>query len=290
VLYVVTVHYQSSKWIDIQIRQLRRTITVPFRTFAVLNEIDPAFDDRFDTVISAKGPHEGKLNLMAAEIMAVGHPDDILLFLDGDAFPIADPMPAIEQALAGSSLVAVRRDENWGDRQPHPSFCAVRLSEWERLHGDWSRGSVWLNNSGHRVTDVGGNLLASLERSGSTWTPLLRTNVWNPHPLWFGIYGGIVYHHGAGFRDPRSRVDREASDSTFGQGLPVVGRVARSVNLRRKRRTVDRLVRQSVSLSDDWYTRIQADPDFYRALMVPGGGIDAQSGTTGAGGTGQGRR
>jgi hypothetical protein len=285
VLYVVTVHYQSSKWIDIQVRQLRRTITVPFRTYAVLNEIDPAFADRFDTVISAKGPHEGKLNLMAAEIMAVGDPDDILLFLDGDAFPIADPMPTIERGLADTALVAVRRDENWGDRQPHPSFCAIRLSEWERLHGDWSRGSVWLNDSGHRVTDVGGNLLAALERSLSPWTPLLRTNVWNPHPLWFGLYGDIVYHHGAGFRDPRSRVDREASESTLGQGLPVVGRVARSVNLRRKRRAVDRLVRQSVTLSDDWFARIRSDPEFYRTLMVPGGRVEAPSGTAAAAGT-----
>ncbi len=268
-LYVATVHFQSPKWIDVQLDYLRRNISEPFRTVAVLNEIDPAFEARFDTVLKAKGPHEGKLNLIAAEIMSSGDPDDIILFLDGDAFPIADPMETIHRALADTSLVAVRRDENWGDRQPHPSFCAVRVSEWRRLQGDWSRGGIWVNNSGNRVTDVGGNLLAALERSGSRWTPLLRSNAWNPHPLWFGIYGDIVYHHGAGFRAPLSRLDKEASGYFGGKNFPVFGRVARTISNRRKQRTFEKVMRESTALSDDWFSRIQADPDFYQVLMTP---------------------
>jgi hypothetical protein len=271
VLYVATVHWRSSKWIDIQRRYLHRTITEPFRTFAVLNGIHPEFEARFDTVITAHGTHAGKLNLLAAEIGEVSRPDDILLFLDGDAFPIADPMPAINHALSDGSLLAVRRDENGGDCQPHPSFCAIRVSEWKRLHGDWSPGSVWLNNSGHTVTDVGANLLAALARSGSTWTPLLRSNAWNPHPLWFGIYGDLVYHHGAGFRQGRqTRADIEAAP-TFNQGesLPVVGRAAKMTNVLRSRRAVDREFQATKNLSNDWFRRIQTDPEFFRALMLP---------------------
>jgi hypothetical protein len=48
-----------------------------------------------------------------------------------------------------------------------------------------------------------------------------------------------------------------------------VGRAAKVINVRRKRRTVDRIMRQSVALSEEWYTRIQSDPEFYRALMDP---------------------
>jgi hypothetical protein len=33
--------------------------------------------------------------------------------------------------------------------------------------------------------------------------PLLRTNVWNPHPMLAAIYGGLFYHHGAGTRSSR---------------------------------------------------------------------------------------
>jgi hypothetical protein len=266
-LYVVTVHYQSDKWIDIQREYLHRNISEPFVTFAVLNEVDAKFESRFDAVFPGKGPHEGKLNLMAAEIAHTGKPDDIILFLDGDAFPIADPMPAIHEALSDHALLAVRRDENWGDRQPHPSFCAITVAEWQSLPGDWSRGGVWQNEAGHWVTDVGGNLLASLERSGRSWAPLLRSNTWNPHPLWFGVYGNVVYHHGAGFRDPRSRADREASAVHGGENLPLIGPLAKAVNVRRKRRTVDRIARESVALGDHWFKRIQADPDFFTALV-----------------------
>src|SRR5580658_8207411 len=231
VLYIATVHFKSPKWIDIQSQFLRRHITEPFRTFAVLNQIPSSWNSRFDTVIPAKGRHEAKLNLLAAEMSEVARPDDILLFVDGDAFPVADPMPTVYKALAESSLVAVRRNENWGDCQPHPSFCAIRVSEWERLHGDWSPGRTWLSDTGHTVTDPGANLLASLERTGSTWTPLLRSNTWNPHPLWFGIYGDIVYHHGAGFRAPRARADRGSTEIFHrGEGIPVVAVAARRVN------------------------------------------------------------
>jgi hypothetical protein len=270
VLYVATVHFNSPKWIDIQLGHLRRTISEPFQTFAVLNGIDPEFHGRFDRVIDAEGPHEGKLNLLAAEIGAVARPDDILIFLDGDAFPIADPMPTIHTALSETSLVAVRRDENSGDRPPHPCFCAVRLSEWERLHGDWSRGAVWSNANGKVVTDVGGNLLAALERTHSRWTPLLRTNKWDPHPLWFGIYGDVVYHHGAGFRPPKGRVERESMPVRHRGGrLPVIGVAIRVTNRYRIRRWDERRTRRSEEMSNDWYERIRSDPEFFQVLREP---------------------
>ena len=37
------------------------------------------------------------------------------MFLDGDAFPVVDPMPAINEALQRAPLVAARRAENGGD-------------------------------------------------------------------------------------------------------------------------------------------------------------------------------
>jgi hypothetical protein len=275
VLYIATVHFKSPKWIDIQSQFLHRHITEPFRTFAVLNEIPPSWNARFDTVIPAKGRHEAKLNLLAAEMSEVARPDDILLFVDGDAFPVADPMPTVYKALAESSLVAVRRNENWGDCQPHPSFCAIRVSEWQRLHGDWSPGRTWLSDTGHTVTDPGANLLAALERTGSTWTPLTRSNTWNPHPLWFGIYGDIVYHHGAGFRAPRARADRGSTEIFHrGEGVPVVAGAARLVNQLLKRRAVRRVIRESSKLSADWFARIRSDPEFFRPLIAPGGPPD----------------
>jgi hypothetical protein len=90
--------------------------------------------------------------------------------------------------------------------------------------------------------------------------------------LWFGVYGNdvygnIVYHHGAGFRDPVSRADKEASAIHGGEKLPLIGPLAKAVNVRRKHLTVERIARESVALGDDWFKRIQADPDFFTALV-----------------------
>ena len=127
-------------------------------------------------------------------------PDDMLVFIDGDAFPIAPMVPFLREQLDSYPLVAVRRDENNGDPQPHPSFCATTARFWLELPGDWRRGYKWKNRQGSRVTDVGGNMLGLLEEKGIDWYPLLRTNKVNPHPLQFGVYGDLIYHHGGGFR------------------------------------------------------------------------------------------
>src|ERR1700677_854341 len=111
VLYVATVHFRTPKWIDVQEGYLRRNIREPFKTFAVLDGIDEEYHSRFDRVVAAEGSHEGRLNLLAAEISVVADLDDVILFLDGDAFPVTDPMPTIRRALASTSLIAIRRNE-----------------------------------------------------------------------------------------------------------------------------------------------------------------------------------
>ncbi len=199
-LHVATVHHRSPRWIDIQLRYLRRHISTPFEVWTSLQGIDPSYGDRFEHVIDQAGGHAGKLNNLALEISYQAQDDDLLMFLDGDAFPIADPMPVIEQGLAEAGLVAVRRAENTGDEQPHPCFCVTTVRTWREIQGDWSMGHRWQVPDGRRPTDVGGNLLRALELAEVRWHPLLRTNQVRLDPLQFAIYGDIVYHHGAGFR------------------------------------------------------------------------------------------
>ena len=62
---------------------------------------------------------------------------------------------------------------------------------------------------GEDVTDVGANLYKQLIDRRIDWLPLLRSNKVNLHPLYFGIYGGAIYHHGAGFRESACRLDGE---------------------------------------------------------------------------------
>jgi hypothetical protein len=199
-LYVATVHYKSPRWIEIQGNHLREHLSVPYETWTSLEGIDPAYASAFDKVLDQRGPHAGKLNHLALEICHVAADDDLIMFLDGDAFPIADPMPVVMAGLEKAPLVAVRRAENVNEPQPHPSFCVTTVGTWRSLPGDWSLGPVWPAVKGKYVSDVGANLLRGLELSQTPWVQLLRTNGAELHPLFFAVYGDIVYHHGAGFR------------------------------------------------------------------------------------------
>ncbi len=199
-LHIATVHHMTPQWIEIQHRHLHENISVPYRTWTSLQGIDPSYSRYFDRVIDQAGAHAGKLNNLAAEISHEAADEDLIVFLDGDAFPIADPVPLITEALERAPLLAVRRAENGGDEQPHPCFCVTSVATWRRLHGDWSPGHRWTSTDGKHPTDVGGNLLRSLELTKTPWTDILRTNRVSLDPLFFAIYGGIIYHHGAGFR------------------------------------------------------------------------------------------
>jgi hypothetical protein len=268
-IHVATVHFGSAMWIDIQLAYLHRNLTEPFRTVTSLEGVPGDHEGKFDMVVPAIGAHAAKLNLLAGEIAASAAPGDLIMFLDGDAFPIADPMPLVRHALETTTLVAVRRDENEGELQPHPSFCVVRVADWEALHGDWSPGHCWTTRSGRVLTDVGGNLLRCLERSGADWTPILRSNRIDFHPLFFGVYGDIVYHQGGGFRSGFSRADRVNMPTPWAEGehlsrlRPIVQRVD-SLRLDRYRRRVEANTRPVV---EDMLGRIRKDEEFYRALI-----------------------
>ena len=154
------------------------------------------------------------------------------MFLDGDAFPIADPMPLIEEGLSRAPLVAVRRAENVGDPQPHPCFCVTSVGTWRSLPGDWSGGPTWPGARGIRVTDVGGTLLRQLELTETPWVQVLRSNRRNLDPLHFAVYGDVIYHHGAGFRTG----ELSGAHSDNGPApvrLPGMGPLNRLINRRR---------------------------------------------------------
>jgi len=211
VIYVCTVHHETEKWIAPQTRFLHKYLKSPSRVLACVPQVQarPQFHVEivFEPASRASQNHADKLNHLAGIAIAEGASDDVLVFLDGDAFPIAPLDSFLERQLAEFPLVAVQRLENDGDKQPHPSFAATTVGFWRDIAGDWSPGHCWLDSFGNSVTDTGGNLLARLDRDKIPWHPMRRTNRRNLHELWFGIYDDLVYHHGAGYRAPVSRFD-----------------------------------------------------------------------------------
>lgn len=210
-IHVCTVHWKTDRWIDPQLACLQRFVSAPYRLYSFFTGIPTTHRDRFFYARETEfWLHEAKLNILA-DIAWFNREtdDDWLVFLDGDAFPVAELTAWGEERLKRYPLLAVRRDENLGDIQPHPSFCLTTLRFWRELDGDWSKGFEWRIRDGRKRTDVGARLYEQLRDGGHDWYPLLRSNRADLHPLYFGIYDDVVYHHGAGFRRLFSTIDAD---------------------------------------------------------------------------------
>ena len=266
--HVITVHWYDDKWIEPQLRYLERFVP-EHRVYASLNGIDAKWNERFFYAADLPGKHTPKLNALAEIAREHAAPGDYFLFLDGDAFPIAPVTPDI---LDGFQLVAMRRDENLGQQQPHPAFAITPVDFWFEIGGDWRQGYTWTASNGEQITDGGGNLLGILTEKNIPWKPLLRSNTVDLDPLWFGIYGDVVYHHGAGFRPMTAqRVEgpgREAVRAATGKAIipesvPVLGRLERSLRYRLATRKQAQVLadyaKHSEELSDMVFTWIEQD-------------------------------
>jgi hypothetical protein len=264
-IHVATVHWETDQWIDVQLRKLAEHLARDHLVYAFLNEVPGDWRHRFFYASTEDiEEHPMKLNLLGDIISLRARADDLLLFIDGDAFPVA-PIDELAALLPSNPLIAVQRLENDGDRQPHPCFCLTTAGFWREIEGDWHRGHKWSNAYGNRITDVGGNLLEIMERERIPWLPLRRMNQINPHPVLFGVYGisetPFVYHHGAGFRDPITRFDLNAA------GLYLTA--ARQEDIEA---LIDRFDKQELErlskLELEWRQRILRDPNSWRELLA----------------------
>lgn len=240
-IYVCTVHHRAPRWVRPQLEYLARHLSEPFRVHAVVDAVDPSpFDVALEADVTQHGP---RLNLLADDVIERGAADDdLLMFLDSDAFPIADPLPRVRADLAaGAVLVAARRNDGIGTPWPHPLF-AVTTVGWWREHGDWQPGPLYLCDNGERWTDAGARLLEELEHTRERWVGLTRTNPQRLHPLFFGIYGDLIYHHGAGSRRPISKADVAAGGD------------------------MDERAERNRAIGDRLYRALTRDPEFWKEL------------------------
>jgi len=284
---VATIHWQDMRWVDVQLHYLERFVDAPYRVWSFLGAEgaeEHAHKFHYANRLPIR-PHAWKLDLLADLMCEASDDDDLLVFIDGDAFPIAPLVPYVEEHLAGTPLIAIRRDENDGDPQPHPCFCVTTVGFWRAIGGNWQRGATWPGPTGEPVTDVGANLKAILEERGIDWHPILRSNAHNVHPLLFGVYDDAVYHHGAGFRgygggraSQARRLEREAEleSSLRARAIDAIPERGPTAGLakRLKPRHPRRIYRQQLKdqfsqMSEEIYARILRDDDFFLMFTDP---------------------
>lgn len=204
-IYIATVHFQTNRWIWPQLKYLNKYLTQPHEIYACCNGVEPGllknYAKCFSTKFSSTGStnHGENLNFLAQQILKVAKPQDILVFLDGDAFPIS---PAFETQLdiwmQHVPLAAMRRD-GISSLIPHPAFCVTTAGFWKQIQGDWLPAS-WVMLDGTVVLEPGTKVFKRLTTQKLKWHSVRRTNMLDLDKVYFGVYGNVVYHHGAGFR------------------------------------------------------------------------------------------
>jgi len=135
---------------------------------------------------------------------------EYVVTLDTDAFPIRDGW--LDELLgrldAGAWMTGVWRDEMAPEVEPfvHPSCLASRRDTLLHLN------AVFRRSGGQ---DVGQNITKTVLAAGGRISPLRRSNAVDLHFLMAGIYGDLVYHHGAGSRHANfwTSTDGEADET-----------------------------------------------------------------------------
>src|SRR6266705_2494614 len=122
-IHVATVHWRSDRWIDLQLRYLDRFLPGPHSVYAFVNDVPGDHAHKFFYTSKERiNDHATKLNILADLIrFSADDPSDVVIFIDGDAFPVAPLGPLLDKRLERHRLIAVQTFENNGDLQPHPS-------------------------------------------------------------------------------------------------------------------------------------------------------------------------
>jgi hypothetical protein len=120
-----------------------------------------------------------------------------IVTLDTDSFPVSDSWLDVltGECERGAALSGVYRNEMAPTIRPfiHVSGLCVRPQDLRALRATFGR---------QMAQDVGQNITDELCAAGRTIAPLYRSNRVNFHFLIGGIYGDVIYHHGAGSRRP----------------------------------------------------------------------------------------
>lgn len=125
--------------------------------------------------------------------------DDIVVYMDSDAFPIDFWDEAVENNLKDHDISAVYRYEDRGLLQPDqyypwPHLCFFAFRKKARdLYGFIHEVPDGFPCPGFTMCDM-------IREKGIKVKEMLRTNKFNSHNVMFGIYDDIIYHQSSGSR------------------------------------------------------------------------------------------
>ena len=252
---IATVHHDTAKFMGIQNYYLRGNTGENFRVFCGASNVQATvpYYKIFD-FSNFSDQHWARLDYLAGAICEESSDDDLLIFMDSDAFPITGWEKEIRQFLNNFAIAAIVRKENPEKllsvedcNYPHPCFFATTVGFWKKNKLSWGL------DPSTGAQSAGVLLHRKLKELGIKWKPLLRSNAINIHPLYFGIYGNLIYHHGAG--------NREVYDSIDIWNRPLLGN---KVDLDLRYPAIPQF---NNKLSNLVFEEIATDPNFIRVFL-----------------------
>lgn len=225
-LRIITIHHDTDAFVEIQAIYLKKYIKEEYTVFSGMSgiEIDKFVKKRnsgeeiyknysFADLKNTTHQHYLRMNLLYDALNKSGQlkDDDVLIFLDGDAFPINE---VTFSSFKEFPVQAVSRRENiepaLNDKYkpyPHPVFFATTVSFWKE------HNMTWELDEADGAGTAGPTFARMLNAKKIPWKELLRSNVMNIHPLNFAVYGGFIYHHGSGNRGWEGTTPTDVYDS-----------------------------------------------------------------------------
>jgi hypothetical protein len=213
-IHILTIHYVD-KWVDTQLEFFKKNIKSPYRVYTILGENFNTHKDKFYFAEEGKIKHYHALERLRKILKnEPTNDEDTVIVIDSDAFPIKPIDDYLHNHLKIFEFLAISEPKhNYKPLpiQPFECFYAFKYKFFEKynfkfkyqpgIHSNWID---WMINW--------------FKDKNIEWYPLNRTNKVDIHPLYFGIYDDIVYHHWGGSRNRVSRTCRTKSAQT---GIPL---------------------------------------------------------------------
>jgi len=173
----------------------------------------PAFDlAGYERNSKGAGEHSHYLDQLVDHAFADGC-SHVATF-DMDSWPVARGWDTYYARLLAPAVpvVAMQRVET-NDDFPNPAFTLIDRGFWREGRSSFAgfnpRTPFPLKDWAFSRPQSGAGILAELRANAQRFLPLLRTNLWNPHPVMCGIYDHRIFHFGAGSRAPTFGCDKD---------------------------------------------------------------------------------
>tara|TARA_A100001201_G_scaffold24081_1_gene27278 strand:- start:134 stop:946 length:813 start_codon:yes stop_codon:yes gene_type:complete len=225
-IHLYTLHFKHDYWVDLQVNSIKKHIKVPYKTYAIFSHMSQDIYekrknmyDHFEVREIGKSKHKGG-NYHATDgnrhifpaIESNAKKGDIILRMDSDAFLVGDITQDFVDMVTDKKFIALCEPQHEWDTNvvtPHPAFWSYPVEFLQQGLAEVMGAIIEDNNS-----NWWGGVDKWLKNNNIEWSPITRSNKIDLHPLYFGIYGDLVYHHWAGSRKMISRPDRIRAKAT----------------------------------------------------------------------------